>query len=268
EAEREAKDERDRSRLLLDVNNAVVAHLDLNELLKSISASLHRIIHHDAAFITLFNSDRRPVRVLAFDLKAEGVPVDEVTAFKDWLSMDATPEVAAIQTCRPVWVRHQRELARFSDFAKRQAEAAGVNSGCAVPLMIEGKPIGTLSVVSFRDDAFTQEDVKLLEQCSSQIAIAVQNALNFESAREAEQQMAQERDRSQLLLELNNAVISHLDLKTLLKSLSNSLRRIMPLHSTFLGLCDAQGTANAGSGPGSGTDEGGRVLWRRDIGSS
>src|SRR5262249_33617075 len=85
-------------------------------------------------------------------------------------------------------------------------------------------------------------DVTLLVQCSNQIAIAVQNALNFESAREAEQQMAQERDRSQLLLELNNAVISHLDLKTLLKSLSNSLRRIMPLHSTFLGLCDAQGT--------------------------
>ncbi len=143
-----AREERDRSRLLLEVNNAVVAHLSLNEFLKSISASLHQVIHHDAAFITLFNSDRQPVRVLAFDLKVDRIPVDEETAFKNRLSMETTPESEAIQTPQPVLVRHQSEVSRFSDCAKQQAEAAGVNSGCAVPLMVQGEPIGTLSVVS------------------------------------------------------------------------------------------------------------------------
>jgi formate hydrogenlyase transcriptional activator len=241
-AQEQMSRERDRSQLLLEINNAVVSNLDLSDLLKSISASLHRVIHHDAAFITLFNLDRRPVRVLAFDLKAESVQVDEATAFRDWLSMDTTPEGEAIQTCRPVLVRHQSEVARFSEFAKRQAEAAGVNSGCAVPLMVQGKPIGTLSVVSFRDDAFSAEDVKLLEQSSSQIAIAVQNALNFENARTAEQEAKQERDRSQLLLEINNAVISHLDLRELLKSISDSIRRIVAHDAAFVSLLDPGGT--------------------------
>ena len=237
-----AREQRDRSQLLLEVNNAVVAHLSLGELLKSISASLHRIIHHDAAFITLFGSNDRPLRVLAFDLKVERIPVDEQTAFQTWLAMDATPEGEAIRTGQPVLVRHQSEVARFSEFAKRQAEAAGVNSGCAVPLIVQGGPIGTLSVVSFRDDAFTPEDVRLLQQCSSQIAIAVQNALNFESARAAEREAKQERDRSKLLLEVNNAVVSHLNVSEVLKSVSTRLREVVSGDSVFIALCVAEDT--------------------------
>jgi formate hydrogenlyase transcriptional activator len=93
-----------------------------------------------------------------------------------------------------------------------------------------------LSVVSFRDDAFTVEDVRLLEQCSNQIAIAVQNALNFESARAAEREAKQERDRSKLLLEVNNAVVSHLNLTELLKSVSPRLQELMFNDSAFIAL--------------------------------
>jgi len=237
-----ARKERDRSRLLLEVNNAVISHLSLGELLKSISASLHRIIHHDAAFITLFNSDLRAVRVLAFDLKADKIPVNEQAAFETWLAMDATPEGEAIQTRQPVLVRHQSEVARFSEFAKRQAEAAGVQSGCAVPLIVQGEPIGTLSVVSFRDDAFTLEDVMLLNQSANQIAIAVQNALNFESARAAESEAKLQRDRSRLLLEVNNAVVSHLNLTELLKSVSRRLQELMFNDSAFIALSGPEET--------------------------
>src|ERR1051325_7199354 len=120
--------------------------------------------------------------------------------------------------------------------------AAGVNAGCAVPLIVQGGPIGTLSVVSFRDDAFTLEDVRLLQQCSSQIAIAVQNALNFESARAAEREAKQERDRSKLLLEVNNAVVSHLDVSEVLKSVSTRLREVVSGDSVFIALCVAEDT--------------------------
>ena len=244
-AECDVVEERDRTKLLLEINNAVVAHLDLHELIKSISASLHRIIHHDAAFITLFNSDRRAVRVLAFDSQVEQIPVNEQAAFATWLAMDTTPEGEAIQTRQPVLVRHQSEVARFSEFAKRQAEAAGVQSGCAIPLVVQGEPIGTLSVVSFRDDAFTLEDVQLLAQSSNQIAIAVQNALNFESARNAEREAKQQRDRSKLLLEVNNAVISHLNMSDLLKSISARLSEVIFNDSSFIALCGPDNTLQA-----------------------
>ncbi|MBS1852242.1 MAG: sigma 54-interacting transcriptional regulator [Acidobacteria bacterium] len=225
QAQQQVTQERDRSRLLLETNNAVVSHLDLKELLRSISASLHRIIHHDAAFLTLFDATGTRLRVHAFDLQSsEKGPFDrEVT-----LSLEATPEGEAIRLGRPVLIPHRAELARFSDAAIRQAEEVGIHSGCAIPLMVQGRPLGAMSVVSFHEHAFSLEDARLLEQCSSQIAIAVQNALNFESAREAEQQTARERDRSQLLLEINNALVSHLDLRELVRAISISLKHVIP----------------------------------------
>ena len=55
----------------------------------------------------------------------------------------------------------------------------GVRSGCAVPLIAHGVPLGSLSVVKLQEAAFTEDDARLLEQCCSQIAIAVENSLNF-----------------------------------------------------------------------------------------
>ena len=114
-------------------------------------------------------------------------------------------------------------------------------SGCILPLITYGRAFGALGVVSLRERAFTQDDVQLLEQCSAQIAIAVENALNFEKAREAERKVRRQHEQSRLLLEVNNAVVSHLDLRDLLKSISASLRQIVPHDAAFLTLCDPTG---------------------------
>ena len=45
---------------------------------------------------------------------------------------------------------------------------------------------------------------------ASQVAVAVDNVLHDKSAELAQAQLKRERDRLQLLLEVNNAVVSHL----------------------------------------------------------
>ncbi len=231
EAERDARLEHDRSRLLLEVNNAVVSHLDLSDLLKSISASLRQIIPHDAAFLTLCDSTGAKLQVQALDVH---IPDKGPFAEGVVLSSDDVPEGEAIRLKRPIIINRPADLARFSDFAVHQAIAIGVKSGCAVPLIAHGIPLGSLSVVSFEEAAFAEGDAKLLEQCASQIAIAVENALNFESAREAERQVRKDRDRSRLMLEISNALVSHLDLRELVKAVSLSLQHV--LQHDFVGL--------------------------------
>jgi formate hydrogenlyase transcriptional activator len=238
QAEAEARQERDRSRLLLEINNAVVSHLDLKELLKSISASLHRIVPHDVAFVTLCDTTGTQLRVQALDVHTprEGRPFEEGIL----ISARETPEGEAVRLKRPVLIKHSAELRRFSVATIRQAAEFGIESGCAVPLIAHGHALGAVSMVSFREAAFAEEDAKLLEQCSAQIAIAVQNALNFESAREAERAVRRERDRTKLLLEINNALVAHLDLHELVKVISSSLRQVIHHDSFSLALYDAE----------------------------
>ncbi len=229
--EREVARERDRSRLLLEINNAVVSQLDLKQLLKSTSASLHKIVPHDVAFIMVCDSTATQLRVQALDLHdPHKGPFEEGIL----IPLEGTPEGEAVRSGRPVLVACQSDLFRFSPFTVRAAQEYGIRSGCTVPLIAHGHTLGSLSMVSFQEGAFTEEHVALLDQCSRQIAIAVQNALNFESARQAEREVRRERDRSQLLLNLNNALVSELDLHDLVKKISSSLQQV--LQHDFVGL--------------------------------
>ena len=74
-------------------------------------------------------------------------------------------------------------------------------------------------------DAYSEIDVIFLQQVARQVAVALDNALNFEQVQSVQQQLTEERDRLRLLLEVNNTVVSVLDLHQLLNAVSASLRQ-------------------------------------------
>jgi formate hydrogenlyase transcriptional activator len=71
------------------------------------------------------------------------------------------------------------DLTEFPAEIVKRAAAEGLQSGCAVPLVAHGRPLGTLSVVSLREGAFTEQDADLLGRIGAQVAIAVENALAY-----------------------------------------------------------------------------------------
>jgi formate hydrogenlyase transcriptional activator len=116
----------------------------------------------------------------------------------------------------------------------------GVKSGCTAPLLAHGQALGAISMVSRRENAFTNEDAELLTQVASQIGTAVENALNFERARAAEERAKRQSERLQLLLEINNAVISNLDLRSLMETISICFARVSHYDAVGLALYDPE----------------------------
>jgi formate hydrogenlyase transcriptional activator len=236
-AQSQAARERDRSQLLLEVNNAVVSHLDLREVLKSISASLARIMPSDSAFLTLCDPDCRMQRIQALDLgKLQDVVFEEGFV----IPLEGTPEGEAIASRRPVLMSSADDILKFTSPWARYAVEHGVRSGCVLPLLVHERPLGALGVVSMQEAAFTEDDLRLLSQCSGQIAIAVENALNFDKARKAETEVRQERDRTKLLLDINNALVSHLDLSQLVHAISRSLQNVIQHECVGLAIYDSE----------------------------
>ncbi len=60
----------ERSRLLLEINNAIVSHLELAPLLKSISECLRRELPHDFAGLAIYDPEIRQLRVHGLDFSA------------------------------------------------------------------------------------------------------------------------------------------------------------------------------------------------------
>ena len=69
-----------------------------------------------------------------------------------------------------------------------------------------------------------------------QVAVAVDNTLNFEAAQAYQQELARERDRLRVLLDVNNALVTTLDLQQLFQAIASSLRRVLHHDYTSLAL--------------------------------
>ena len=75
-----------------------------------------------------------------------------------------------------------------------------------------------------------------MRQVARQVAVAVDNALNYDKADHYHKQLAAERDRLRVLLEVNNAVISNRDTKTVFSAIAESLRRVLHHDYTSMAL--------------------------------
>ncbi|MCM3901481.1 MAG: sigma 54-interacting transcriptional regulator [Pyrinomonadaceae bacterium] len=160
--------ERDRSQLLLEINNTLVSNLNLQELISAISACLRRVMPHDVAGLALHDPATNKLRVTALEYPAdEGFFIEDET-----IDLEGTPAGLAFTTRQPV-------MSGLDHSADPVGKRASLKSGCTVPLISHERALGVLGVASLRENAFTNDDIDLLDQVGRQVAIAVENALAF-----------------------------------------------------------------------------------------
>ncbi|MGZ5483663.1 MAG: GAF domain-containing protein, partial [Pyrinomonadaceae bacterium] len=182
-----AEAERDRYQLLLDINNAVVTSLDLKSILHATSESLRKVIPHDSAAISLYDSETGQLRLHSFDLQYVS-DVQEGALFP----LEGSPEGLAFTTRRPI-VIGKLDLREFPAPQIKHAYQDGLRSACVVPLVAHDRALGTLDLASRTENAFTEADAELLTHISGQIAIAVENALAYREIAALKNKLASEK---------------------------------------------------------------------------
>ena len=180
--------ERDRLSLVLEINNAVASHLELKKLLTAISTCLGRMIPHDFAWLCIFDPGMRQLRAHAIDFPSN----QDFVGTGELVPLEGTPEGLAFSSQKTVHVR-SLNLTEFPTEIMKRAEAEGLKSGCAIPLILHGRALGTLSVVSKQENAFTDDDEKLLGQIGAQIALAVANSIAYQEISSLKDKLAKEK---------------------------------------------------------------------------
>jgi formate hydrogenlyase transcriptional activator len=184
----ELREERDRLRLLLEVNNLLVSRLEYPDLLKTLSESLQRVVKHDSASIALVDRESGQLRLQALTYNdARGVLEPNTL-----LSLEGSP--SGLTFARGMArVFRRADLDQFDDKDTSPILHSGLHSVCCVPLITRRGSLGTLNVASVDPEAFPPEEVELLKQISSQLAIAVENALAFQEITGIKNQLAGEK---------------------------------------------------------------------------
>ena len=184
-------EERDRLRLLLDLNNTLAPNLDLRQLLRAVSSNVRRAMRCDYTSVILPEPDGQRLRIYARDLSELPELTSEDTPEELVVPRVGTPAGMVLETGKAL-VLDAAELARF-DPKINPTLALGLKSACFLPLIARERLLGTLNVGRFPERAFTQDDVDFLRQVASQVALAADNALDYYQVAESKQRLAEER---------------------------------------------------------------------------
>ncbi|HEX4809631.1 MAG TPA: sigma 54-interacting transcriptional regulator [Bryobacteraceae bacterium] len=180
--------ERDRLRLLLEITNSMTSKLDFRRLVEALSTNLLSVTRCDFCALLLPQADRKHLRTtVLYNPQAQNsisdgaiVPVEGSSCGK------------AFRTGKNEHINNLEEMRDDPEsFGSEEGQrffervmAEGLKSGCELPLIGRDGVVGVLSALSRSERAFTEGDFAFLEQVARQVAIAVENALDYERATE------------------------------------------------------------------------------------
>jgi len=182
----ELQHERDRLRLLLEITNSMTSKLDLAGLVEVLSTNLLSVTRCDFCALLLPDADNGQLRITTlYNPEARGslcdgtlIPVHgsscdkafrtgKTQHFHSFEEVRDDPEYFGSSVGRPFYQRVMAE---------------GLVSGCDLPLIGRNGVVGVLAALKRCERAFERDEVVFLEQVARQVAVAVENALDYEKA--------------------------------------------------------------------------------------
>jgi len=209
----------DRLKLILDLTNQVVSNLNFQELLRTISASVRRIMHYDAAAIMLPEPDGQHLRVHALDFPdGKGIFKEEIL-----IPIEGSTPGETFREGKP-WVMNRLDPELHPEMYAKAAKE-GINSLCDMPLLSRGRTLGVLAVARREENAFDREETEFLFQVAQQVAIGLENALAYGEIADLKDKLAQEK------LYLEDEIRGEMDFEGIVGQ-SSALRHVLNLVET------------------------------------
>jgi formate hydrogenlyase transcriptional activator len=176
--------ERDRLRLLLEITNSMTSKLDIRRLAEMLSTNLLGVTRCDFCALLLPDADSGELRLTTlYNSEPRGslcdgtiIPIHGSMCGKAF-STGKLQHFNSGEEVRPESFGDsvgQRFYQRVMD--------EGLVSGCDIPLIGRKGVVGVLAALKRSEGAFDRDDVVFLEQVARQVAIAVENALDYEKA--------------------------------------------------------------------------------------
>ena len=221
------KQAEDRLQLLLDVTNQVVSNLQLRDLLRAISASVRRVMHCDLVGVFLPDSEGNRLQTFVLDFPASKGFIRE-----EYCSMEGSLGGFVFRSGKP-WTGNTSDVLELG-VKDDPIIPEGLKTGCMLPLVRRNRVLGLLGLGRREENAFSPTDIGFLTQVTSQIAIAVENALEYGQITEAKQRLAEQAFYLENEIRLEHNFEEIIGNSPKLKAVLESVRIVAPADSTVL----------------------------------
>jgi formate hydrogenlyase transcriptional activator len=175
--QRQVVKERDRLRLLLEINNHI----------QSASASIRSYFRNDFTGFWLIDKQSNHLQCVLLDFPSgkgslTAVLKSELSDTDHEKLRAHVPELLSVE-----------EIEKLPEAIVEKLKAESIASMAIAPMVTASGPLGAITMGSRQPDNFGQEDLDLLSQVSNQIALAVDNAIAYGRVAEARDRLQEER---------------------------------------------------------------------------
>jgi formate hydrogenlyase transcriptional activator len=223
----ERKQAEDRLQLLLEITNRVVSNLQLRDLLRAISASVRRVMQCDLVGVFLPDSEGNRLQAFVLDF-----PGSKGFIREEYCSTEESLGGFVFRTGKP-WTGKAGDVIQLG-LKDDPVIPEGLETGCLLPLVSRNRVLGLLGLGRREENSFSQADIGFLTQVAGQIAIAVENALDYGQMTEAKERLAEHKLylEDEIRVEHNSEEI--IGNSPRLKAVLENIRIVAPADATVL----------------------------------
>jgi formate hydrogenlyase transcriptional activator len=223
------KESESRLRALLEINNAIIAKLNRDELFSAIADALARIVRFDRLALSLHDPEANVLRIVSYAgtyQRADYTPLGRV------LQLDDSPAGQAFLQRRAV-VRPNLEAERLTSSEER-AYAHGFHSMCSLPLIARGKSIGAITLGSLAPLQYLNSGEDFLMGVANQVALAIDNMTAHEETEKLRARFEAEAVYLQEEIKTEHNFEEIIGQSAPLRALLRQLEHVAPTDSTVL----------------------------------
>ncbi len=229
-AEDALRQSEERHRVLLNINNAIIANLDREPLFDAVFQALNEVVPFDRASLALHDVRADVLRVYA--LAGADSP-------RQWFLPTGSEfprreshlaDVLETKQCRIRQDLEKEHRIGLEDELLKE----GIRSYVSAPLIAKGEAFGALNVGSREPDQYTETHADLLLEVAHQVALAVQNMSAYEEIAELKAQLEQENIYLQEEIKLEHNFEEIVGQSAAMKKVLKAIETVAPTDATVL----------------------------------
>jgi len=186
---------------LYDVSTVLSGTLDLSKVLNLIVIRIVKLLKADVCSLMLTDTNELSLKTI-YDIHEQ--------YSKKFITR--LGEIIGKKTIASMSYQYVKDIAKEKGLGK--VDKKGLVSMLSVPLSIENKPIGVITIFTSRERAYSRLELNLLRSLSHQAAIAIENSKLYETIKS-------DKNNLTALLDLSQAITSTFDQDKLLELILN-----------------------------------------------
>ncbi len=213
--------------IINSVQEGLAKQLDFQGIIDLIGDKMREIFKADTTTVGMYEAERDWASHIYYVDRGERIPFADAPVIRPSLS------TILIETRKPLLLETSEEAQKLGSvrIPRRGKKVDKNESYLGVPILSGDKVIGLMTIQSYKQHAFKQDDLRLMQTLANAMSVALENARLFDETQQRNAELA-------IINSVQEGLASKLEIQAIYDLVGDKLREIFKADTTFIAFHD------------------------------